>query len=187
MINKNDLKELALQMKIPIITDEGLLLLISLIKQNNIKNILEIGTGIGYSAVMLEDYVKSVITIEKNIYLYKIAKMNIEKFSIGKVKIINDDALKVDLKGQFDLIFIDAAKAQYEKFFMKFKNYLSIDGIIVCDNLNFHHLNPENVSKNTKALLKKINNFKEFLKSNNEFKTTFLNDGDGMSISRRNK
>lgn len=187
MINKNDLKELALQMKIPIITDEGLLLLVNLIKENNIKNILEIGTGIGYSAVMLEEHADSITTLEKNIYLYKISLMNINKYSSGKIKLINADGLKVDLTNEYDLIFIDAAKAQYERFFKKFKNNLTDKGIIVCDNLNFHDLNPTEVSKNTKALLRKINNFKEFLKNNQEFNTTFTNLGDGMSISRRVK
>lgn len=186
-MTKNDLKELALQMKIPIITDEGLLLLINLIKENKIKSVLEIGSGIGYSAIMLEEYVESITTIEKNIYMYKIALINLNNYSVGKIKLINDDALKTNLTDKYDLIFIDAAKAQYEKFFNKFKKSLSKNGIIVCDNLNFHDLNPQTVSKNTKALLRKINNFKDFLNSNDEFNTIFTNIGDGMSISRRNK
>ena len=71
--------------------------------------------------------------------------------------------------------------------FNKFKNNLTDDGIIVCDNLSFHNLKPENVSRNTKALLRKISNFKEFLKTNIEFETTFIDVGDGMSVSRRKR
>jgi|SRR5690554_1290158 len=184
---KSELKQLALQMKFPIVSDEGLLFLIKQIKNNNVKEVLEIGSGIGYSAIMLEDYVNKITTIEKNIYIYKIASMNIEKYSNGKIILHNSDALDLELKDTYDLIFIDAAKAQYKKIFNKFKNNLKSNGIIICDNLNFHNLNPNEVSKNTKALLRKIANFKEFLKTNKDFETTFTNRGDGMSISRRKK
>lgn len=182
---KNDLKDLAVQMKFPIISDEGLLFLIEQIKENKFKSVLEIGTGIGYSALMLEDYVGKIITVEKNLYTYKIAKMNIDKYSLGKITLINDDGLNLIIKEKFDLIFIDAAKAQYEKFFRKFKNNLKEKGVIICDNLNFHNLAKEDVSKNTRALLRKIDSFKDFLKTNTEFLTTFKDVGDGMSISRR--
>lgn len=186
-MTKSDLKDLALQMKIPIITDEGLLFLIELIKENNIKDILEIGTGIGYSAVMLSEHVNSITTIERNIYMYKIAKMNLDKFKDNNIKLINIDALDYNTDSKYDLIFIDAAKAQYERFFKKFQNNLNEGGIIVCDNLNFHNLDMNKVSKNTRALLRKLNNFKSFLKNNKEFETTFYELGDGMTISRRNK
>lgn len=183
---KNDLKDLALQMKFPIVSDEGLLLLIDLIKKNKFKSVLEIGSGVGYSAIMLEEYVDSITTVEKNIYIAKIAEMHIGKYSKGKIKLINHDALDLKLNDKYDLIFIDAAKAQYKRFFNIFKNNLSPQGVIVCDNLNFHNLDISKVSRNTKALIRKINNFKDYLKSNQEFLTTFTDSGDGMSISRRN-
>lgn len=174
-------------MKFPIVSDEGLLLLIDLIKKYNFKTVLEIGSGVGYSAIMLEEYVDSITTIEKNIYISKIAEININNYSSGKIKLINQDALDLKINEKYDLIFIDAAKAQYKRFFNGFKDNLSKEGIIVCDNLNFHNLDINKVSRNTKALIRKINSFKDFLKNNEEFTTTFTNVGDGMSISRRNK
>ena len=183
---KSDLKTVAEQMKFPIVSDEGLLFLIEKIKNNKYETILEIGAGIGYSALMLEDYLSHITTVEKNIYIFKIAKMNIDKYSSGKITLINADAIELSLNETYDLIFIDAAKAQYKKLFNKFKNNLNPDGVIICDNLNFQNLDQNLVSRNTKALLRKINDFKEFLKSNKEFDTTFTNIGDGMSISRRN-
>lgn len=186
-MTRSDLKELALQMKIPIITDEGLLFMIELIKENNFNSVLEIGSGIGYSAVMLSEHVSSLLTIEKNIYMYKIAKMNIDKFKDNNIELINADGLTFKTNETFDLIFIDAAKAQYERFFKKFQNNLTPNGIIVCDNLNFHNLDENKVSKNTRALLRKINNFKTFLKNNKDFTTTFYDIGDGLTTSRRNK
>lgn len=182
---KSDLKDLALQMKFPIVSDEGLLLLIDLIKNNNLKSVLEIGSGVGYSAIMLEEYVDSITTVEKNIYLAKIAQIHFDDYSQGKIKLINKDALSLKIDGQYDLIFIDAAKAQYQRFFNNFKDNLSSQGLIVCDNLNFHNLDIKKVSRNTKALIRKINDFKVFLKNNEDFTTTFTDVGDGMSISRR--
>lgn len=182
---KSDLKDLALQMKFPIVSDEGLLLLIDLIKNNNFKSVLEIGSGVGYSAIMLEEYVDSITTVEKNIYLAKIAQIHFDNYSQGKITLINKDALSLKIDGQYDLIFIDAAKAQYQRFFNNFKDNLSSQGLIVCDNLNFHNLDIKKVSRNTKALIRKINDFKVFLKNNEDFTTTFTDVGDGMSISRR--
>lgn len=182
---KSDLKDLALQMKFPIVSDEGLLLLIDLIKNNNFKSVLEIGSGVGYSAILLEEYVDSITTVEKNIYLAKIAQIHFDNYSQGKITLINKDALSLKIDGQYDLIFIDAAKAQYQRFFNNFKDNLSSQGLIVCDNLNFHNLDIKKVSRNTKALIRKINDFKVFLKNNEDFTTTFTDVGDGMSISRR--
>ncbi|OYW80924.1 MAG: hypothetical protein B7Z27_02910 [Sphingobacteriia bacterium 32-37-4] len=65
--------------------------------------------------------------------------------------------------GMFDLIFIDAAKSQYQTFFNKYERYLKKGGYIICDNLHFHHLTPDKVNRHTQALLRKIKNFKTFL------------------------
>ena len=98
------------------------------------------------------------------------------------------DALTTDIDGEFDVIFIDAAKAQYIKFFEKFKNNLSKDGVIITDNLSFHGMVEDlSLTRNysTKKLVKKIRKYIEFLKANPEFKTEFFKVGDGVSLSRR--
>jgi predicted O-methyltransferase YrrM len=83
------------------------------------------------------------------------------------------------------MIFIDAAKAQYQKFFNKFVPYLKKGGVVICDNLNFHHLNPSLVNRNTRQLIRKINEFKVFLEQHQDYKTTFFDIGDGMSITMK--
>lgn len=86
------------------------------------------------------------------------------------------------------MIFIDAAKAQYIRFFEKYKSNLKDNGVIISDNLNFHGLTLDVNSigsKNLKALVRKINNYKEFLVDNKEFQTEFLELGDGIGISKR--
>jgi predicted O-methyltransferase YrrM len=87
----------------------------------------------------------------------------------------------------YDMIFIDAAKAQYERFFDKYIPFLKPNGIVICDNLRFHDLDPLKVNRHTKQLLRKIGEFKEFLLNHPAFDTTFYDQGDGMSISQRKK
>lgn len=185
------LEKYAKEKKVPIIQKEGLNFLLKIIKENNIKTILEIGTAIGYSAINMAkiDSNISVTTIERNNEMYMQAKQNIKDFKLeDRINLIYGDALFTEIEGEYDLIFIDAAKAQYIKFFEKYKKNLNKKGIIITDNLNFHGLakNPEEIkSKNLKALVKKINLYKEFLKENKDYSTTFYEIGDGIAISKR--
>ena len=185
-----ELEKYAKENNVPIIMQDGLEFIINYINEHNIKNILEIGSAIGYSAInmaLINANIK-VTTIERNENMYAEARKNIRKFNLEKqITLVLKDALEVNITGKYDLIFIDAAKAQYIKFFEKFKNNLTKDGVIITDNLNFHGLtkNPEEIqSKNLKALVTKINNYKEFLKENKEFKTAFYQIGDGISVSK---
>ena len=178
---------------VPIIQKEGLNFLIEYIKQNNVKTILEIGTAIGYSSInmaLVSDDIQ-ITTIERNEKMYKQAIKNIKDFNLeNRINVIYGDALDTVVQGKYDLIFIDAAKAQYIKFFEKYKQNLQMNGTIITDNLNFHGLalHPEEIhSKNLKALVKKINNYKEFLINNKEFQTVFYEIGDGIAVSKYNK
>lgn len=183
------IKDFALKNDVPIINDEGLAFIIDKIKQYNIKTILEIGTAIGYSAISFTMNGASVTSVERNDLMYELAVKHVNELALNdKITLIHDDALTTELvEGKFDLIFIDAAKAQYEKFFNKYEKHLNDGGIIICDNLNFHNLDITKVSRNTRQLLGKIERFKEFLKNNNDYSTTFYNDGDGMSVSIKNE
>ena len=185
-----ELEKYAKENNVPIIQKDGLNFIVDYIKNNNIKKILEIGTAIGYSAInmALINPEIQITTIERNKEMYDKAHLNIKKFNLEKrINIIFGDALTTKINGKYDLIFIDAAKAQYIKFFEKYKVNLNKNGIIITDNLNFHGLtnNIENIqSKNLKALVKKINNYKEFLKENQEFNTKFYEIGDGIAVSK---
>ena len=178
---------------VPIIQKEGLNFLIEYIKQNNVKTILEIGTAIGYSSInmaLVSDDIQ-ITTIERNEKMYKQAIKNIKDFNLeNRINVIYGDALDTVVQDKYDLIFIDAAKAQYIKFFEKYKQNLEMNGTIITDNLNFHGLalHPEEIhSKNLKALVRKINNYKDFLINNKKFNTTFYEIGDGISVSKYNK
>lgn len=187
----DSMEEYAKANNVPIMEPDGINFLTNYIKENNIKSILEIGSAIGYSAIKmcLVDSNIKVTTIERDEIRYNEAIKNIKEANMqDRINIIFDDAFNVDINGKYDLIFIDAAKAQYIKFFEKFKVNLDDSGTIITDNLKFHGLtkNIENIkSKNLKALVKKINNYVEFLKENKEFHTDFIDIGDGIGVSKR--
>lgn len=186
-----EMEEYAKIHNVPIMMKDGIEFLTNYIKENNIKNILEIGTAIGYSAskMALVDKDIHVTTIERDEMRYQEAIKNIQKLHLeNQITVILDDAFHVELKDQYDLIFIDAAKAQYIKFFEKFKNNLKVNGVIVSDNLNFHglvHSNESIESRNVRGIVRKLNNYIEFLTNNEEFETTFYELGDGVAVSKK--
>lgn len=186
-----EIEKYAKKNNIPIMQKDGIQFIEKYIVKNNVKTILEIGSAIGYSAIKMALINKKIKikTIERDEKRYKEALKNISKLNLeNQIKITLKDALEIELNDKYDLIFIDAAKAQNIKFFEKFKNNLNDNGSIITDNLNFHGLTKkveEIQSKNLKALVKKINNYKEFLKNNKEFTTVFYETGDGISVSKK--
>lgn len=185
------LEKKAILNNIPIMDKEGISYLKELIKKRNIKKILELGTAVGYSAInmALVDPDIKIVTIERDEERYKEAISNIKQFNLEKqIEVILADAIDVSLENKFDLIFIDAAKAQYIKFFQKYEHNLNKNGIIVSDNLNFHGLvneNKDNLSRNLRGLVSKIEKYIEFLKENVEYETEFINVGDGIAVTER--
>lgn len=174
---------------VPIMQKDGIEFLTKYIKDKNIKNILEIGSAIGYSAIkmaLVSDDV-TVTTIERDVERYNIALENIKEFNLeDRINIICDDALEVELLDKYDLIFIDAAKSQYIKFFEKFEKCLNVNGTIVSDNLSFHGLvedDSKTTNRNTKQLVRKIRKYIDYLKDNSNYETTFYKLGDGVAVS----
>ena len=189
-IRISDLEEYARDFHVPIMLKDGIEYLLEYIKNNNIKNILEIGTAIGYSSIRMAQVNNDikVTTIERDSNMYSEALKNIKSFNLdNRINVIYKDALDVELNDKYDLIFIDAAKSQYIKFFNKFKHNLNDNGVIITDNLSFHGLvkDSTNCSRNTKQLVKKIQNYIDFLKNNKEYDTEFISIGDGISITRK--
>ncbi len=176
---------------VPIMQKDGIEYLCHYIKDHNIKHILEIGSAIGYSSIKmaLVNQDIQVTTIEKDQERYNIAVNNIQKTQLAnQITIILGDALEVEVKGTYDLIFIDASKGHNIDFFNKYQAHLKPQGVIITDNLSFHGLveNPHlAITKNQKGLVKKINNYITFLNTNQDFITTYVDVGDKISISKR--
>lgn len=191
-MNIKELKEYALENNIPIIQDDGIKFLVEFIKRNNINSILEIGSAIGYSAIVMASINENinVTTIERNQERYLEAVKNIKKFNLeDRINIIFKDAFDANIDDKFDLIFIDAAKGQNIHFFEKFERNLNEYGHIITDNMNFHGLtnvSPNEIeSRNVRQLVRKINEYKEYLFSRNDYEVEILNIGDGMAIASK--
>lgn len=186
-----EIEKYAKKNDVPIMNKRGINFLCKLIKKNNIKNILEIGSAIGYSSLKmasLDEDIK-IVTIERDNERYLEAIKNIKKMKKEKqITIILGDALDTNIKGSFDLIFIDAAKGQNIKFFNKYSKLLNEKGIIVTDNMSFHGLVEEKErikNKNLRQLVNKIKKYIEFLKENTEYNTKFYKTGDGIAVTTR--
>ena len=197
MLNENIIKQIrdyADKNNVPIMMDEGINYLTNYILENGVKRILEFGTAIGYSAIMMcgvnSDI--TVTTIERDEKRYLEAVKNIKKMELeDRIDLIYNDALEVNLDGTYDLIFIDAAKAQNIKFFEKFENNLNDNGTIITDNMNFHGLVDKEISeiesRNLRQLVRKVKNYKDFLNYNERYETVFLDIGDGLAVSKKRK
>jgi predicted O-methyltransferase YrrM len=185
-----EMEEYAKEHNVPIIEKDSIAFIMKFIKANDVKDVLEIGSAIGYSAILMasvKDDVK-VTTIERDEIRYMECLKNVKKCDMQeKINVVYQDALEVNLSGvSYDLIFIDAAKGQYTKFFEKYKYFLKPNGVIISDNLKFHgHVGNRNniANRNLKQLVGKIENYIDFLKDNEEFETKFYDVGDGLSVS----
>jgi len=186
-----EMEDYAQERNVPIIEKKSIAFIMKYIKDNNVKNILEIGAAIGYSAILMASASDDafVTTIERDEERYMECLKNVKKCGLDKkINVVFQDALDVNLASdlKYDLIFIDAAKGQYTRFFEKYKYFLKDNGAIITDNLKFHGYvgKSEKIeSKNLKGLVEKIENYIEFLKDNDEFDTKFYDIGDGLSVS----
>lgn len=188
----SEIKKYAIEKEVPIMQDEASDIIIKNIKENGLINILELGTAIAYTTIKLASINENIkiTSIERDDERYNVAKKNVEKSNLTNINLIHDDIYNTSFEEMFDLIIIDAAKAQNKNFFEKFKNNLSDKGIIIIDNLSFHGLvgkSSEIKSKNLKALVRKIENFITFLKENKEFNIEFIEVGDGIAICQKKK
>ena len=189
-----DIKKDALRKDIPIIQDEGLAFLLNLIEERNVKEILELGTAVAYSAIEMAKLDKDihVDTIEKKEDMYLQAIENIKEANLEKqIEVFFMPIEEFKTNKMYDLIFVDAAKAQYEKYLNQFIDNLKDDGVMVFDNMIFHGLvyDVDNIeSKNLRNLVKKINKFRENVHNDKRFDIIlFDNIGDGiLLLTRRN-
>ncbi len=187
-----EIKEYAIANKVPIMQDAGMDFLTTFIIKHQIKNVLEIGTAIGYSAIMMTLCSPNlkVTTIERDEQRYMEALKNIKKMNLeDRITPIFNDALNVKLDDKYDLIFIDAAKAQNIKFFELFERNLNPEGYIITDNMYFHGLVKKNekeiVSRNLRGIVRKIKDYITFLKNNDRYNTTIYDVGDGIAVSEK--
>lgn len=187
-----EMKEYAVTENVPIMMDEGIDFLTTFIIKNQIKSVLEIGTAIGFSSIMmaLANPTLKIVSVERDNERYLEAVKNVKKFNLeDRITLIYKDALDFKTDEKFSLIFIDAAKGKNMAFFDKFEKNLDKDGFIVTDNIKFHGYvekeENEIKSRNLRGLVRKIKEYINFLNNNVKYTTEFYSVGDGIAVSKR--
>ncbi|OXT07673.1 methyltransferase [Thermoanaerobacterium thermosaccharolyticum] len=185
-----DIENYANENFIPIIKPEVARFLETIVKIKQPQNILEIGTAIGYSSIiMLKAYKNAkVLTIEKDIDMAEMAKINFIKASlIDRVELVKGDALEVlpCLSNKYDLIFIDASKGHYKEFFDESLRVLNDDGILICDNILYkgYVTNEVHVKHKRRTIVYRMRDFISYVLDRKDITTTIIPIGDGLSIS----
>ncbi len=176
---------------VPIIHPEVAQLIRVLIKISKPKRILEIGTAIGYSALVMASSMEKcgrVTTIEKRDDMINIAEKNIQDNGYsGMIQIIKGEAEEIlpTINDEFDFIFIDAAKGQYMEFFPYCIKNLVDSGIIVSDNVLYKGMvaSDELVVRRKKTIVKRMRNYLDYITSNNTLESSVIPIGDGVAIT----
>lgn len=190
-----EMERYAEQHRVPIMDMAGIETMLQLLKIAKPKKILEIGTAIGYSAIRMAKALPdaNIVTIERDRERYERALFYIDKTGTsGQIRVIFGDALDVcgDVAkyAPFDVIFIDAAKGQYQRFFQMYEPLLEESGIIITDNVLFKGLVATEgpiENKRIRQLVSKIRRYNEWLIGRTDYETVILPIGDGIAISRK--
>lgn len=186
-----DLEHKAARDGVPIMDPLGMNFVMQLIRLTKPQKILEIGTAIGYSTLMmLQAYPEAqIVTIEKDNRRYQQANRNI--ISAGKqdhIHIVYGDAIEKiqEMKDcTFDLVFIDAAKGKYQRFFELSVPLLATDGVVLSDNVLFKGYVADSKKQHPRyrSIAEKIRTYNNWLMNHPEFTTTIVPIGDGIAIS----
>ncbi len=189
-----EMEQYAQEFEVPIMELTGIETMLQLLRIQQPKSILEVGTAIGYSALRMAYTLPNtkIVTIERDTERLEKAKDYIKRAEKqSQIVLISGDALEVEAEikayAPYDTIFIDAAKAQYQRFFDMYSKYLSDTGIIITDNVLFKGMVAEgNIeNRNIRALVRKINNFNSWLMGHPDYDSVIIPVGDGLAISKK--
>lgn len=179
---------------VPIMEDQGIENLLELLKAQQPTHVLEIGAAIGFSAIKMAEALPAcaVDTVERDDSRYQKALEFIAQSGLqDQIRVFHADALELDLsvlKSQYDAIFIDAAKGQYERFFDKYEALLPEGGFIYCDNMAMHGLSDvplSEVPRRKRTMIRNLAAFKEHMLHHPRYDTELLSSGDGIMICRK--
>jgi len=188
-----ELEEYAKENLIPIIQKEVARYLELMITIKKPEKILELGTAIGYSAILMNIASMGnsmVTTIERDKVMVEKAHFNIEAFGLSqKIKVIEGDCVEVleNLQGKYDLIFIDAGKGHYNHFLPNCLRLLSNDGILVADNVLFRGMVASSalLKRRKITIVKRMKSYLNEISSREDLITSVLPMGDGIAVTTR--
>lgn len=185
------LEEYAHENHVPIIEPEVAQLIKVLLKNNKPKMILEVGTAIGYSALIMAESTASdtkITTIERNENMIALARENISNSPFkDKIKILQGDAEEIlpHLSDSYDFIFIDAAKGQYLEFFNYCRGFLKPGGMIVSDNVLYKGMvaTDDLVVKRKNTIVRRLRTFLQYINELDGYTSCVIPLGDGVALT----
>ncbi len=184
-----ELEAFAKEYDVPISQPETMKLLEVLIRLGRIQSVLEIGCAIGYSAIgMALAGAEQITTVEISDDAARVARENFRKAGLAeRITLFHGDAKEVlpTLTGQYDMVFLDAAKAQYGNFFPHCLRLLKPGGLLVSDNVLYKGMTAtdELVQHRKITIVKRLRQYLAMLSSMPELETSVLPVGDGVALS----
>ena len=187
----SQLEKFARERYIPVMLDDTKQLLFDVVTKAQPKRILEIGTAIGYSGlVMLSACGHATLnTIELNEATAALARKNFDEFGVSdRVNIFVGDAREIVrmLTGSYDFIFLDGPKGQYEVFLPYLTDLLEVGGTLVCDNVLYkglvEHI-PDNKRHKHITVARNMHAFLHDITNNTRYNTVLHRIGDGVTVS----
>jgi predicted O-methyltransferase YrrM len=188
-----DIHDRARQEHVPIMKDDGMAFLLKYLREHeNIRDILECGTAVGYSAIRMAEvrWDMQIDTLEIDPAMYEEACRNIEMRGLqDRIHCHLCDAADYVTDRIYDLIFVDAAKSQYRRYLEHFCRNTMPGSVFIFDNLNFHGIVDDPAlsgNRGTLQMTRKIKTFREHLLNDDRFETEFYPEiGDGVAVARK--
>ena len=190
----DSIEEEAVRGRVPIIRKETAALLKTLVAMKRPENILEVGTAVGYSALLMSRVMPEdchITTIEKYEKRIPIARENFDKYGReDKITLLEGDATEIlkELDGTYDVIFMDAAKGQYINFLPDILRLLSPGGLLISDNVLQDGDIIESrfaVTRRNRTIHARMREYLYELKHHPELETVILPVGDGVTLSTK--
>lgn len=188
----DEIEKEALEMHVPVIRKETQSFLKFLVKAGKPGRILEVGTAVGFSAILMSEYAPeecSVTTIEKYEKRIPLARQNfIRAGREDRITLLEGDAMELlkGLEGPYDFIFMDAAKGQYIYYLPELLRMLSAGGILVSDNVLQDGDVIESrfaVERRNRTIHARMRKYLHMLTHCEELTTSILPIGDGVTVS----
>lgn len=192
----DEIEKEALDTYVPIIRKEMQTFLKLLLALKKPARILEVGTAVGFSAILMAEYnpvAGQITTIENYEKRIPIAKENFRRAGKeGQITLLEGDATEIlkTLSGSYDFIFMDAAKGQYINFMPEIMRLLAKEGILVSDNVLQDGDIIESrfvVTRRNRTIHKRMRDYLYELTHNEELVTAVLPIGDGVTVSTRKR
>ena len=188
----NEIEDEALRNRIPIIRKETQSLLRTLVELKRPATILEAGTAVGFSAILMAKSGRSdsmITTMENYEVRIPLARENIKKAGLeNRIKLIEGDAVKImgELEGPYDMIFIDSAKGQYINMLPMAKRLLPPGGLLVSDNVLQDGEVIESryaVTRRNRTIHSRMRDYLYELTHDPELESVILPVGDGITVT----